>query len=115
MSLRINANPVAINTHRNLTNTHSAQAKTMERLSSGMKINQGADAPANLQISERLRAQASGLRQAIDNSETAISMVQTAEASMDEVSRALINARQLAVHAANEGANDAFMVQSDQQ
>jgi len=115
MSLRINANPVAINTHRNLTNTHNAQAKTMERLSSGMKINQGADAPANLQISERLRAQASGLQQAINNSETAISMVQTAEASMDEVSRALINARQLAVHAANEGANDAFMVQSDQQ
>ena len=115
MSLRINTNPVAINTHRNLTNTHNAQAKTMERLSSGMKINQGADAPANLQISERLRAQASGLQQAINNSETAISMVQTAEASMDEVSRALINARQLAVHAANEGANDAFMVQSDQQ
>ena len=115
MSLRINANPVAINAHRNLTNTHNAQAKTMERLSSGMKINQGADSPANLQISERLRAQASGLQQAINNSETAISMVQTAEASMDEVSRALINARQLAVHAANEGANDAFMVQSDQQ
>ena len=115
MSLRINTNPVAINAHRNLTNTHNAQAQTMERLSSGLKINQGADAPANLQISERLRAQASGLQQAINNSETAISMVQTAEASMDEVSRALINARQLAVHAANEGANDAFMVQSDQQ
>jgi flagellin len=115
MSLRINSNPMALNVHRNLTNTHEAQGKTMERLSSGMKINRGADAPANLQISERLRAQTSGLRQAIDNSETAISMVQTAEASMDEVSRSLINARQLAVHAANEGANDAFMLQSDQQ
>ena len=68
MSLRINSNPMALNVHRNLTNTHEAQAKTMERLSSGMKINRGADAPANLQISERLRAQTSGLRQAIDNS-----------------------------------------------
>merc|ERR1711969_163336 len=101
--------------HRQMVNNHRTQEKTLERLSSGLKINRGADAPANLQISERLRAQTSGLRQAIDNSETAISMVQTAEASMDEVSRSLINARQLAVHAANEGVNDDFMVQSDQQ
>jgi len=115
MSLRINHNPTAMNTHRNLTSTSQANARNLERLSSGLKINRGADHPANLQISERLRAQTAGVRQAIDNSEQAVSMVQTAEAAMDEVSRALINARQLAIHAANEGANDPFMVQSDQQ
>jgi len=106
---------MAMNTHRNLTSTSQANARNLERLSSGLKINRGADHPANLQISERLRAQTAGVRQAIDNSEQAVSMVQTAEAAMDEVSRALINARQLAIHAANEGANDPFMVQSDQQ
>ncbi|MBQ31849.1 MAG: flagellin [Deltaproteobacteria bacterium] len=115
MSLKINTNPMAINAHRNLANSHNAQGKTMERLSSGLKINRGADHPANLQISERLRSQAAGLEQAVSNSEMAVSMVQTAEAALDEVSRALINARQLAVHAANEGVNDVFMVQSDQQ
>ncbi|MDP7158109.1 MAG: flagellin, partial [SAR324 cluster bacterium] len=115
MSLRINSNPMAMNTHRNLTNTSKTTARNLERLSSGLKINRGADHPANLQISERLRAQTAGVRQAIGNSEMGVSLVQTAEAAMDEVSRALINARQLAVHAANEGVNDDFMVQSDQQ
>ena len=65
----------------------------MERLSSGLKINRGADGPASLVISERLRETA-GLKQAIDNSEAGISLVQTAEAALDEVSSALINARQ---------------------
>ena len=115
MSLRINHNPMAMNTHRNLTSTSQANARNLERLSSGLKINRGADHPANLQISERLRAQMAGVQQASSNSEQAVSMVQTAEAAMDEVSRALINARQLAIHAANEGVNDSFMLQSDQQ
>ena len=115
MSLRINHNPMAMNTHRNLASTSQANARNLERLSSGLKINRGADHPANLQISERLRAQMAGVQQAISNSEQAVSMVQTAEAAMDEVSRALINARQLAIHAANEGVNDSFMLQSDQQ
>ena len=81
MSLKINTNPMAINAHRNLANSHNAQGKTMERLSSGLKINRGADHPANLQISERLRSQAAGLEQAVSNSEMAVSMVQTAEAA----------------------------------
>ena len=96
MSLRINHNPMAMNTHRNLTSTSQANARNLERLSSGLKINRGADHPANLQISERLRAQMAGVQQAISNSEQAVSMVQTAEAAMDEVSRALINAVLLA-------------------
>jgi len=114
MSLRVNHNMSAVNAHRNVVNNSNAQTKTMEKLSSGLKINRAADSPAQLQISENLRAQASGLRQSIDNSEMAISLMQTAEGALEEVSRALIQARQLAVHAGNEGANDQNMLQADQ-
>jgi len=114
MSLRINHNMSAANAHRNVVQNSNAQSKTMEKLSSGLKINRAADSPAQLQISENLRAQASGLRQSIDNSEMAISLMQTAEGALEEVSRALIQARQLAVHAGNEGANDQNMLQADQ-
>ncbi len=114
MSLRVNHNMSAINTHRNVVNNSNAQAKTMEKLSSGLKINRAADSPAQLQISENLRAQTAGLSQAIDNSEMAVSLLQTAEGALDEVSRALIQARQLAVHAGNEGVNDPNMLQADQ-
>ena len=104
----------AANAHRNVVQNSNAQSKTMEKLSSGLKINRAADSPAQLQISENLRAQAAGLRQAIDNSEMAVSLVQTAEAGLSEVSRALIQARQLAVHAGNEGVNDPNMMLADQ-
>ena len=114
MSLRVNTNIAAVNTHRNLVVNNGKQAEAMEQLSSGLKINRGADGPASLVISERLRAQTAGLKQAIDNSEAGISMVQTAEAALDEVSSALITARQLAVHAANEAVNDEVMLQADQ-
>ena len=114
MSLKINHNMSAINTHRSVLNNSNAQQKTMEKLSSGLKINRAADSPAQLQISENLRAQAAGLKQAIDNSEMAVSLVQTAEAGLSEVSRALVQARQLAVHAGNEGVNDPNMMLADQ-
>lgn len=110
MTVRVNSNIPAINSHRNLLINNTEQAKVMERLSSGLKINRGADGPAALVISERLRSQTAGLEQAIDNSEAGISLVQTAEATLDEVSASLINARQLAVHAANEAVNDEFML-----
>ncbi|MDP7464613.1 MAG: flagellin, partial [SAR324 cluster bacterium] len=115
MSLRVHTNAPSYGVHRQMVNNHRTQEKTLERLSSGLKINRGADAPANLQISERLRAQTSGLKQAIDNSEMGVSLVQTAEAALDEVNRTLIHARQVAVHAANEATNDEFMLESDQQ
>ena len=115
MTVRVNSNIPAINSHRNLLINNTEQAKVMERLSSGLKINRGADGPAALVISERLRSQTAGLEQAIDNSEAGISLVQTAEAALDEVSASLINARQLAVHAANEAVNDEFMLQANQQ
>ena len=114
MSLRVNHNLSAANTHRNVVRNSEAQAKTMEKLSSGLKINRAADSPAQLQISENLRAQTSGLRQAIDNSVMAVSLLQTAEGALEEVSRALVQARQLAVHAGNEGVNDPQMLQADQ-
>ena len=115
MSLKVNHNMSAINTHRSVVKNADAQAKTMEKLSSGLKINRAADSPAQLQISENLRAQSAGLGQAIDNSEMAVSLLQTAEGALDEVSRALVQARQLAVHAGNEGVNDPNMLLSDQQ
>jgi len=114
MSLRVNHNMSAVNAHRNVVKNADAQAKTMEKLSSGLKINRAADSPAQLQISENLRAQSAGLNQAIDNSQMAVSLMQTAEGALDEVSSALIQARQLAVHAGNEGANDPNMLQADQ-
>ena len=115
MTVRVNSNIPAINSHRNLLINNTEQAKVIERLSSGLKINRGADGPAALVISERLRSQTAGLEQAIDNSEAGISLVQTAEAALDEVSASLINARQLAVHAANEAVNDEFMLRANQQ
>ena len=114
MSLRINRNTSALNAHRNLQANQSSLSKTLEKLSSGLKINRAAEGPAALVISEQMRAQLAGLNQAIDNSETAISLVQTTEANMGEISNLLTSMRQLAIHAANEGVNDEVMLNADQ-
>ncbi len=114
MSLRINHNVAALNAHRNLIQNDTRMAKTLEHLSSGLKINRGADGPAALVISEQMRAQVAGLTQAVMNSESAVSMVQTTEASLNEVNRLLVNMRQLAIHAANDGVNDDIMLNADQ-
>ena len=89
-------------------------SKNLERLSSGYRINSSGDGPAELMISEQMRAQISGINQAVKNSETSISMVQTAEGVLSEVSSMLISMRQLALHAANEGAAEEKMLQADQ-
>ena len=112
--MRINVNTSAVNTHRIMTQNSQRQDKNLERLASGLKINRGADGPAQLQFSERLRSQIAGLGQAIDNSENAVSVLQPAEAALDEVSRTLINARQIATHAANTGTNSEYMFEADQ-
>ncbi len=114
MGLRINHNVAAINSWRNLKATDDAMSKTLERLSSGYKINRAADGPANLVISEQMRAQVQSMEQSASNSEMAISMVQTAEASLNELNNILVSMRQLALHAANEGANDDKMLAADQ-
>lgn len=114
MSLRINHNLAALNAHRNLLNTTGALSSSMQKLSSGYRINQGSDNPAGLVISEQFRAQIAGLNQAIDNSEGSISMVQTAEGALNEINNLLISMRELAIHAANEGFNDADQLAADQ-
>src|ERR671937_3144152 len=97
MSLRINTNVEAFNAHRNLSATESKLAMSMERLSSGFRINRAADDAAGLAISERLRAQIGGLGQAQRNSQDAVSLVQTAEGAMAEVHSMLQRVRDLAV------------------
>jgi len=114
MSLRINHNIAAVNSHRNLQANDAQMSKTLEKLSSGLKINRAADGPAALVISEQMRGQIAGLNQAIDNSETAISMIQTTESNLNEVSRLLTSVRQLAIHASNEGVNNEEMLEADQ-
>lgn len=115
MSLRINHNTSAVNAHRNLQNADIEIGKSLEKLSSGLSINRAADGPASLAISEQMRAQLAGINQAISNSETSISMVQTAEAALNEMNSIMVSMRQLAIHASNEGANDDVMLQADQQ
>ena len=114
MSLRINHNISALNGHRQLVENDKALSLSMEKLASGLKINRAADGPAALIISEQMRAQLAGLNQAVANSETAVSMVQTTESALTEVSNLLVSMRQLSIHAANEGVNDANMLQADQ-
>ena len=114
MAFRINHNISSINTQRQLDKVNRAQTKTLEHLSSGMKINTAADGPASLVISENMRAQIAGLHQAIDNSETGIGLVQTAEGALSEANRLLVDIRQLAIHASNEGGNDEAMLEADQ-
>ena len=114
MSLRINHNLAALNAHRNLLGTTEALSQSMQRLSSGYRINKGADDPAGLVISEQFRAQIAGLNRAIQNSEGSINMIQTAEGALTEVTNLLVSMRELAIHAANEGFNDADQLAADQ-
>ncbi len=114
MSLRINHNTSALNSHRNLQANQMRLGKTLEKLSSGLSVNRASEGPAQLVISEQMRAQIAGLNQAIDNSETAVSLVQTTEANMSEINNLLVGIRQLAIHAANEGVNDSVMLEADQ-
>ena len=101
MSLRIQNNVEAFNAHRQLTGTSNALSKSMERLSSGYRINRAADDAAGLAISEKLRAQIGGLGQAQRNAQDAISLVQTAEGSLQEVHNMLSRVRELAVQYKN--------------
>ena len=114
MSLTINSNAAAMAAHRTLGNTSTALSKSIERLSTGYKINSAGDDPAGLVISEKLRAQVSGIGQAIKNASDATNMVKTAEGALGEVNNLLNSMRDLAVHAANTGATDPASAQADQ-
>jgi flagellin len=97
MGLRIQNNIEAFNTHRQLTATSSLASKSMEKLSSGYRINRAADDAAGLAISEKMRAQIGGLSQAQQNAQNGISLVQTAEGALTEVHSMLQRIRDLKV------------------
>jgi flagellin len=101
MSLRINSNVDAIAAHRHLSATSDAISQSMERLSSGLRINKAADDAAGLGISEKMRSQIRGLAQAQRNIQDGVSMVQTAEGNLDEVHSILQRVRELAVQYRN--------------
>lgn len=104
MGLRINTNIEAFNGHRNLSSTSNKIAKSMEKLSSGFRINRAGDDAAGLGISERMRSQIRGVAQAQRNAQDGISLVQTAEGSMTELHSILHRVRELAVQF-NNGTN----------
>ncbi len=104
MSLRINQNIDAFNSYRNLSVTQGQMSKSLEKLSSGYRINRAADDAAGLAISEGLRAQTGGLKVAVRNAQDGISVVQTAEGALTETHSILQRMRDLSVQAKNDGA-----------
>lgn len=100
--MKINHNIQALNAYRNLYSNQAATSKNLEKLSSGMRINRAADDAAGLAISEKMRSQIRGLKQAERNSMDGISLMQTAEGAMTEVHSMLQRMRELAVQAAND-------------
>jgi flagellin len=115
MALRINTNVEAFNAHRQLMGTSEKLGKSMERLSSGYRINRAADDAAGLAITEKLRGQITGLEQAQRNAQDAISLVQTAEGSLTEVHAMLQRVRELAVQYKNGSlsTSDRLAIQSE--
>ena len=106
MGLRINQNIAAMNAYRNLSVNDGSMSKSLEKLSSGFRINRAADDAAGLSISEGLRAQTGGLKVAVRNAQDGISVVQTAEGALTETHSLLQRMRDLAVQASNTGGND---------
>jgi flagellin len=114
MSLRVNTNVSAMNALRNVGATNHEFARSINRLSTGLRINSAADDPAGLIISENFRAQISGIEQAIKNSQDAMNYAKTAEGALDEVNRLLRDARSLAVAAGNTGTLSEAQIQANQ-
>ena len=99
--MRINHNITAMNTYRQLSINDTNSSKSMEKLSSGYRINRAADDAAGLSISEKMRAQIRGLNQATRNAQDGISYIQTAEGALNEVSDMLVRLKELAVQGSN--------------
>lgn len=99
--MRVNNNISSLNAWRNLNSTDGAMGKSLERLSSGYRINRAGDDVAGLAISENMRAQINGLNQAVKNAQDGISLLQTAEGSLNEVHSMLHRMRELSVQSAN--------------
>ena len=113
MSLRINNNIAALNSYRNLAFTNTQMGKSLEKLSSGFRINRAADDAAGLVKSESLRAEINGNKAAIKNAQDGVSFVQTAEGALNEVHAILQRMRELAVDAANTATTDGVAQQAE--
>ena len=113
--MRIKHNISSLNSLRHAGNTMDRVKDSLQKLSSGLSINSGADSPANLIASERMRGRIIGLQQAHENASLSVSIVQTAEGALNEISSILLRLKQLTVHAANEATNDKQMLAADQQ
>jgi flagellin len=114
MSFRVNTNVTAMNALRNVGGTNMEFSRSINRLSTGLRINSAADDPAGLIISETFRAQIASIDQAVRNSQDAINYAKTAEGALDEVNRLLRDARSLAVAAGNTGTLSESQVQANQ-
>ena len=106
MGLRINQNTAAMNSYRNLSVTDGQMSKSLEKLSSGFRINRAADDAAGLAISEGLRSQVGGLKVAVRNAQDGVSVVQTAEGALTETHAILQRMRDLAVQSGNDSNDD---------
>jgi flagellin len=106
MSLRINSNIMAMNAYRNLSTTDKSMASSLEKLSSGLRINRAADDAAGLSISQGLQSQIGGLQVAARNAQDGINVVQTADGALNETETILQRMRDLAVQASNSGSQD---------
>ncbi|ULL19452.1 flagellin [Paenibacillus sp. H1-7] len=105
--MRINHNLAAMNTHRQLSGNNTAVGKSLEKLSSGLRINRAGDDAAGLAISEKMRGQIRGLDQAQRNAQDGISLIQTAEGALTETHSILQRMRELAVQSSNDTNTDA--------
>ena len=106
MPLRVNHNITALNTRRQLLINNRELSTRIERLSSGMRINRAADDAAGLSVSEGMRAELVGFKQAVQNAEHGTNLIQTAEGALNEVSAILIRMRELSVQASSSTLND---------
>ncbi|MBI4568067.1 MAG: hypothetical protein HY719_06680 [Planctomycetes bacterium] len=114
MGLRINNNLSAFEALRNLRITDQKQSQSLERLSTGLRINRASDDPSGLVVSEQLRAQTASLRQATRNAQSDINMINTAEGALQEVNSLLIDIRESIVFALNTGAADKSQIDAEQ-
>lgn len=112
MSLRVNYNPASVRTHQHLAAADRAVARTLERLSSGQRINRSSDDPSGMVSANAIRHNLEGITQASQNIEEGVSMLQSADGAMDTISSLLIRLRSLALSAANEGANGAAQLKA---
>jgi flagellin len=111
---RINTNVASLFAQNGLANSQKAENATLQRLSTGLRINSGADDPAGLIASEGLKSEIAGISQAVDNSSQASNMISTADGALNEVSSLLLNIQSLVVQAANTGAMSAEEIQANQ-